>query len=150
MASSLPKVTKQDASRSIGTKKTEFCRQERRRQHRYPGVVPVKRPCSRHGQNPLNNRPASSSCPYAQPTLQQPHIPVDHAAQRNRIHCFAEKRQRSAKELLTNQHKVTLEQHRSKTRPVRPERELNGVIRREIERVRAAKGLKPATNLRDS
>jgi hypothetical protein len=114
------------------------------RQHRYPGVKRLDKSCTRHGQNVLNTRPASSSCPYSQPTYERPKIPVDFAGQCQRIHHFAAQRQRNAQELRANQHQALIEQHRSKTRPQDGRREVHGVIAREIQRMRAAKGIKPA------
>lgn len=79
---------------------------------------------------------------------EKPHIPVDHAGQRGRIQRFAAQRHRSVQQLQAKQHTAAIEQYRSATRPVEPRREVHGVIRREIERVRAAKGIKPPCNLR--
>jgi hypothetical protein len=123
---------------------------ELRRQHRYPGVRCRDQPITRHAPNHPHGRPASSACPYSQPTYENPHIPVDHARQFARIHRFAAQRQRSAHQFLANQHIARIEQHRSETRPKDPRRDSHGVIRREIERMRAAKGIKPACNLRRS
>lgn len=143
--------TEQAGSRHPGTcNKGNLSGKQRLRQNRYPGVKPLQQPCTRHGQNSLHSRPAGTSCPYAQPTCETPYIPVDHTGQHARIQQFAARRQRSAQQLLANKHTAMIEQHRSETRPRDPRREVHGVIRREIERVRAAKGIQAPCNLRGS
>eukprot|EP00892_Ulva_mutabilis_P004702 jgi/Ulvmu1/2603/UM014_0054.1 len=114
------------------------------RMHRYPGIKPDPPPVPR--RHPMH---APGTCPFAVPELHQK--AVDHAGQRRRIRQYAEQRS-AARNGATEQsarraHQAALDSHRSATRPVAAKHKPEAVIRREAERVRAAKGLPPPRRL---
>lgn len=113
------------------------------RAHRYPGIKPAQTTVpNRHDFLKLPSR-----YPYAVPELDQRRQPVDHAAQRQRISRYAAARSAarlgSADHLARATHQINVDDNRSCTRPVAPQRGTAAVIRKEVERLRAAKGLPP-------